>query len=57
MVKPLTGAERVRRNKQRNKSAGLSHIQVWVHPEEAPSVRTYAANRPKTKAARKALKQ
>jgi hypothetical protein len=55
MKKALTGAERVRRNKQRNQSAGLLHIKIWVHPDEAGAVRSYAAKKPLTKAARKRL--
>ena len=58
-VKPMTGAERVRRSNDKKKDAGLMPIKVWVVDQrsddldgvksEANRVRNYAANQPLTK--------
>lgn len=52
-----TGAQRVAGSVKRYKDAGLIQAKVWVHPEEADSVRTYASKKPLTKAIRKELKR
>lgn len=54
--KPLTGAERTRRNKLKYQEAGLMHAKVWIHPEEAQKLRNMASEMPLTKAARIRLK-
>ncbi len=49
-IKPMTGAQRVSRSVRLRKDAGLTQIKVWVHPDDADAVRTYAAKKPETKA-------
>lgn len=46
----MSGAERTRAYNNRRKDAGLIQIKVFVHPDDAPATRNYAARRPATKA-------
>jgi len=48
--KVLSGSQRVTRNSDKKKDAGLMRANIWVHPDEVENVRKYAAKQPKTKA-------
>lgn len=54
--KPLTSAETTRRSVKKRQEAGLIYGKVWMHPDEAASIREHAANQPKTKAILEGLK-
>lgn len=55
-LKPLTGAERVKRSEQRYRDAGLQRVRIWIHPADAEAVRNYAGNKHLTKSLLKRLK-
>lgn len=57
MVKKKRSAIAIRtaRSTQKYKSYGLTQITVWTEPDEADTVRRYAARNPKTKAIRRQM--
>lgn len=54
-TKAVPGNKRTQKSVQKRKDAGLIQAKVWVHPDEAGTVRTYAGKKPLTKAILKAL--
>jgi hypothetical protein len=52
----MTQVERTRRNNDKYKAAGMRQIKVWVHPDNAQSVRYFAETQPLTKAAKESMK-
>ena len=56
IIRPLTGAERVKRSEQRYRDAGLQRIKIWVHPTDVDAVRNYAGNKALTKSLLKRLR-
>jgi hypothetical protein len=46
--KPLTSAERTKRNEDKMRSAGFKRANMWIHPGDAPAARDLVAELPHT---------
>ena len=45
----MSNSERVKRDIKKKQGAGMRQVKVWIHPDEADTLRQYAKTRPLTK--------